>query len=58
MKGEQPQEIAGAALALRKYDLELVSRASSAAPAAGSSGLHKKRLDELFNNLFETIARK
>ena len=42
------------ALALRKYDLELVSRASSAAPAAGSSALHKKRLGDLFNNLFRS----
>ncbi len=46
------------ALALRKYDLTLVSRDSSAAPAAGSSATHKKRLGELFDKLFDTIAQK
>ncbi|MCG8575710.1 MAG: 2-oxoglutarate dehydrogenase E1 component [Flavobacteriales bacterium] len=46
------------ALSLRKYNLTLVSRGSSAAPAAGSSDLHKKRLASLFENLFTAIAEK
>ena len=46
------------ALSLRKYDLIGVSRHSSAAPAAGSSSLHKRRLANLFDRLFTQIATK
>jgi 2-oxoglutarate dehydrogenase E1 component len=46
------------AMELREMNLEVVSRNSSAAPAAGSSALHKRRLEELFNNLFMKIAGK
>lgn len=43
------------ALGLRKYNLELIARRSSAAPAAGSSALHKKRLADLYTRLFDKI---
>jgi 2-oxoglutarate dehydrogenase E1 component len=46
------------ALELRKYNLDVVARDSSAAPAAGSSATHKKRLSQLFDNLFDKIAGK
>lgn len=46
------------AMGLRKMDLDVVARHSSAAPAAGSSSLHKKRLAELFDRLFDKIAAK
>ncbi|UKN00833.1 2-oxoglutarate dehydrogenase E1 component [Paracrocinitomix mangrovi] len=46
------------AMELRHLNLDVVSRPSSAAPAAGSSDLHKKRLGDLFNKLFNKIAGK
>jgi len=46
------------ALELRSMNLDVVARNSSAAPAAGSSATHKKRLGELFDNLFNKIAKK
>lgn len=45
------------ALSLRKYDLINISRRSSAAPAAGSSALHKRRLKDLFDRLFAQISK-
>jgi 2-oxoglutarate dehydrogenase E1 component len=44
-------------LNLKGYDLKLVSRNSSAAPACGSSTLHKKRLAGLYQRLFDTISK-
>ncbi len=58
---EEPQNMGPwsyVALELREMNLDVVSRRSSAAPAAGSRALHKKRLEELFNNLFDKIAGK
>ena len=46
------------AMELREMNLDVVSRNASAAPAAGSSTVHKRRLAKLFNNLFEKIAAK
>ena len=46
------------ALSCRKYNFELVSRKGSAAPAAGSSALHKRRLADLYDRLFNKIAKK
>lgn len=46
------------AMTLREMNLDVVARPSSAAPAAGSSALHKKRLSELFDKLFKKIAGK
>ena len=46
------------AMALREMNLDVVARAASAAPAAGSSATHKKRLGELYNTLFDKIAGK
>lgn len=46
------------AMEMRNEALEVVSRQSSSAPAAGSSETHKLRLKELFDNLFEKIASK
>jgi len=45
-------------LNLRKYNLKGISNRASAAPAAGSSSLHKRRLAELFDRLFDQIAMK
>ncbi|NOQ76039.1 MAG: 2-oxoglutarate dehydrogenase E1 component [Crocinitomix sp.] len=44
------------AMNLRKYNLVDISRNASAAPAAGSSSLHKRRLADLFDRLFDKIA--
>ncbi|MFT4600600.1 MAG: 2-oxoglutarate dehydrogenase E1 component [Arenicella sp.] len=46
------------AMTMRDKNLDVVARPSSAAPAAGSSAVHKRRLKELFDNLFSTIAGK
>ena len=46
------------AMELREMNLDVVSRNASAAPAAGSSAIHKRRLEELWNNLFTKIAGK
>lgn len=46
------------ALELTDLNLQVVSRPPSAAPAAGSSATHKKRLAALMNNLFTKIAGK
>lgn len=46
------------ALEMRSMNLDVVARQASAAPAAGSSATHKKRLGELFDNLFNKIAKK
>jgi len=46
------------ALELKKYDLQVISRPSSAAPATGSSATHKKRLAVLYKELFDKIAEK
>ena len=43
---------------LRKYNLTGIARRASAAPAAGSSSLHKRRLADLFDRLFDQIAKK
>ena len=43
---------------LNVYDFTVVSRRDSAAPAAGSSALHKRRLAGLFDTLFNKIAQK
>ena len=43
---------------LRKYNLTGIARRASAAPAAGSSSLHKRRLADLFDRLFDKIAKK
>ncbi|MCB9224597.1 MAG: 2-oxoglutarate dehydrogenase E1 component [Crocinitomicaceae bacterium] len=45
-------------MAMRDMNLDVVSRASSAAPAAGSHETHKRRLNDLFNKLFNKIAGK
>jgi 2-oxoglutarate dehydrogenase E1 component len=46
------------AMVMRDKNLDVIARGSSAAPAAGSSALHKRRLTELFDSLFEKIANK
>jgi len=46
------------AMHLTKYKLNVIARNASAAPAAGSSDLHKRRLADLFNRLFDKIAKK
>lgn len=46
------------ALNLRKYNLINISLRASAAPAAGSSSLHKRRLADLYDRLFDAIAQK
>ncbi|MBD3639293.1 MAG: 2-oxoglutarate dehydrogenase E1 component [Crocinitomicaceae bacterium] len=46
------------ALALREMNLDVVARPASAAPAAGSSETHKRRLADLFENLFKKITEK
>ena len=46
------------AMNLRKYNLTEICRKASAAPAAGSSALHKRRLADLFDRLFDKIAEK
>ena len=46
------------AMELRDKNLDVVARPSSAATAAGSSDLHKRRLNELYDNLFNKIAGK
>ena len=46
------------AMELRNESIDVVSRRSSSAPAAGSSETHKIRLKELFENLFEKISSK
>jgi 2-oxoglutarate dehydrogenase E1 component len=43
------------AMELKKYNLIGISRHSSAAPACGSSSLHKRRLADLFDRLFDAI---
>ncbi len=58
---EEPENMgawAFMALELKKYNLRLVSRPSSAAPAAGSAELHKKRLKALFKSLITAIEAK
>jgi 2-oxoglutarate dehydrogenase E1 component len=45
-------------LELRDMNLDVVARPASAAPAAGSSETHKRRLAELYDNLFNKIAGK
>lgn len=58
---EEPENMgpwAYMALALRKYNLDLAAGRPSAAPAAGSSALHKKRLGDLYDRLFSKIAGK
>lgn len=58
---EEPENMgpwAYMALALRKYNLDLAAGRASAAPAAGSSALHKKRLADLYDRLFSKIAVK
>ncbi|WP_027420986.1 2-oxoglutarate dehydrogenase E1 component [Crocinitomix catalasitica] len=57
---EEPENMGAWAfikLNLKGYDLKLVSRYSSAAPACGSSVLHKRRLVSLFERLFDTITK-
>ena len=44
------------AMNLNKYNLINISRRASAAPAAGSSALHKRRLADLFDRLFAQVA--
>jgi len=46
------------AMSLRKYNLDFAAGRPSAAPAAGSSSLHKKRLSELYDRLFTKISGK
>lgn len=46
------------AMELREMNLDVVARNASAAPAAGSSTVHKRRLARLFDNLFDKIAAK
>jgi len=58
---EEPENMgawAYMALALRKYNLDFAAGRPSAAPAAGSSSLHKKRLADLYDRLFNKIAGK
>ncbi len=45
------------AMNLRHIDLKCVSRQSSAAPAAGAKEIHLRRLNQLYNNLFEYAAK-
>ncbi|MGM0479730.1 MAG: 2-oxoglutarate dehydrogenase E1 component [Bacteroidota bacterium] len=45
------------AMNLRHIDLKCVSRPPSAAPAAGAKEIHLRRLNELYNNLFEYAAK-
>ena len=58
--GQEEPENMGAwvhmAMSMRHIDLKRISRNRSAAPAAGSKEIHKRRLEELFNNLFEYAA--
>ncbi len=46
------------AMNLTAYNLTGISHPASAAPAAGSSSLHKRRLADLFNRIFAKIAEK
>ncbi|MGB1103592.1 MAG: 2-oxoglutarate dehydrogenase E1 component [Crocinitomicaceae bacterium] len=43
------------AMELRGEALDVVTRPASSAPAAGSSETHKRRLEDLFNGLFDKI---
>ncbi len=45
------------AMNLRHLDLKCVSRQASAAPAAGAKEIHLRRLNQLYNNLFEYAAK-
>ena len=58
---EEPENMgawAHMALALRKLNLDFAAGRPSAAPAAGSSSLHKKRLGDIYDRLFAKIAAK
>lgn len=46
------------AMNLGKYNPQVIARKASAAPAAGSSALHKRRLTDLFDRLFAKIEQK
>lgn len=58
--GQEEPENMGAwtymAMNMRHIDLKCVSRAASAAPAAGAKEIHLRRLNKLYNNLFEYAA--
>lgn len=58
--GQEEPENMGAwtymAMNMRHIDLKCVSRKGSAAPAAGAKEIHLRRLNELYNNLFEYAA--
>ena len=58
--GQEEPENMGAwtymAMNMRHIDLKCVSRAASAAPAAGAKEIHLRRLNRLYNNLFEYAA--
>ena len=44
------------AMNMRHIDLKCVARKASAAPAAGAKEIHLRRLNELYNKLFEYAA--
>ncbi len=44
-------------VALKNPNMEVVARPASSSPATGSSKAHKKRLEKLYNELFEKIAK-
>jgi len=55
---EEPYNMGAATyiyMTLKRNDIQIVSRAASSAPATGSSQTHKRRLEALYNNLFDTI---
>ncbi len=44
-------------MALKNPNMEMVARPASSSPATGSGKAHKKRLEKLYNELFEKIAK-
>ena len=57
---EEPYNMGAASyiyMTLKRNDIQIISRAASSAPATGSSQTHKKRLEALYNALFEAIKK-
>ncbi|HIP36345.1 MAG TPA: 2-oxoglutarate dehydrogenase E1 component [Crocinitomix sp.] len=57
---EEPENMGALAymyMTLKNPKLESVARPASSSPATGSSKAHKKRLEKLYNDLFDKIAK-
>ncbi len=57
---EEPYNMGAATyiyMTMQRDDIKIISRAASSAPATGSSQTHKKRLEALYNALFEAITK-